>query len=252
MDLNNIGVLRHKGKTLEKDCHKAHLLQRSFFDGAHLTGEQFDDAFYVKTKVEVKEKLAHSVGNYYKKEAKNDLNMRITMNELKQAIKKMKTNNKGVDPYGLHPKLLKKFKFNTNSTCLHLINCAFFMGIWPLDRTIVNWHPSRLYTNQVRMFLHSTARCTSILNPGYLAIIPQHITMVRLLLIHKLSVVIREPDEIRAIYIQKARQSSVSAFKKKVDEYCRHLWQREKKQCLLYSNYSGLKVRNSIMKMLAP
>ena len=34
--------------------------------------------------------------------------MRITMDELKQAIKEMKTNNKGVDPYGLHPKLLKK------------------------------------------------------------------------------------------------------------------------------------------------
>ena len=139
MDLNNIGVLRHKGKTLEKDCHKAPLRQRSFFDGAHLTGKQFDDAFYVKTKVEVKEKLAHSVGNYYKEEAKNDLNKRITMNELKQAIKKMKANNKGVDPYGLHPKLLKKFKFNTNSTCLHLINSACFMGIWPLDRTIVEF-----------------------------------------------------------------------------------------------------------------
>ena len=41
-------------------------------------------------------------------------------------------------------------------------------------------------------------------------------------------------------------------FKKEVDEYCRHLWQREIKQGFMYSNYSGLKVRNSIMKMLAP
>ena len=45
MDLNNIGVLRHKGKTLEKDCHKAALFQRIFFDGAHLTGKLFNDAF---------------------------------------------------------------------------------------------------------------------------------------------------------------------------------------------------------------
>ena len=67
-----------------------------------------------------------------KGEVKNDLNMRITMDELKQAIKKMKTNNKGVDPYGLHPKLLKKL-------CLHLINSAFFMGIWPFDKTIVKF-----------------------------------------------------------------------------------------------------------------
>ena len=88
MDSNNIGVLRHKGKTLEKDCHKTALFQRIFFDGAQLTGKLFDNAFYEKTKVEVKEKLAHTVGDYYKEEVKNDLNMRITMNELKQAIKK--------------------------------------------------------------------------------------------------------------------------------------------------------------------
>ena len=34
---------------------------------------------------------------------------------------------------------LKKFKFNTISICLHLINSAFFMGIWPFDKTIVKF-----------------------------------------------------------------------------------------------------------------
>ena len=92
-----------------------------------------------KIKVEVNEKLAHAVADYYKEEVKNDLNMRITMDELKQAIKKMKTNNKGVDPYGLHPKLLKKIKFITISICLHLICSAFFMEIWPFDKTIVKF-----------------------------------------------------------------------------------------------------------------
>ena len=65
--------------------------------------------------------------------------MRNTMDELKQAITKIKTNNKGVEPYGLHPKLLKKFKFNTIRICLHLINSAFFMGNWPFDKTIVKF-----------------------------------------------------------------------------------------------------------------
>ena len=51
----------------------------------------------------------------------------------------MKTNNEGVDPYGLHPKLLQKFKFNTISICLHLLNSAIFMGIWPFDKTIVKF-----------------------------------------------------------------------------------------------------------------
>ena len=87
----------------------------------------------------VNEKMAHTVGDYYKVEVKNDFDMRITVDEIKQAIKKMKTNNKGVDPYGLHPKLLKKFKFNSISTCLHLINSAFFMGIWLFDKTIVKF-----------------------------------------------------------------------------------------------------------------
>ena len=139
MDLNNIEALRHKGKTLQKNCQKAALFQRTFFDGAHLTGKLFDDAFHEITKVEVREKLAHTVGDYYKEEVKNDVNKRITMDELKQDIKEMKTDNKGLDPYGLHPKLLKKFKFNTISICLQLINSAFFMVIWPFDKTIVKF-----------------------------------------------------------------------------------------------------------------
>ena len=65
--------------------------------------------------------------------------MRITKNELKQAKKKMKTNTKGVDPYDLHPKLLKKFKFDNIGICLHLINSAFFLGNWPFDKTIVKF-----------------------------------------------------------------------------------------------------------------
>ena len=114
------------------------------------------------------------------------------------------------------------------------------------------WPPSLLYTNHVLMFLHSTARSADILNPGNLAIIPQHINMVRLFLVHKLSIVNRDPDGLKAKYIQYARQTSVSTFKKEVDEYCRYLWQREIKQGLMYLNYSGLKVTNSIMKMLEP
>ena len=125
MSSNNVGVLRHEGKTIDKDVQKASVFQSVFFDGAHLTGKLFDEAFYEKTKNEVKESLSHTVWDYYRGEVKNNLNVRITMDELKLAIKKTKTNNKGVDPYGLHPKLLKKFKFNTISICLHLINNAF-------------------------------------------------------------------------------------------------------------------------------
>ena len=80
---------------------------------------------------------------------------------------------------------------------------------------------------------------------------PQHISTVRIFLVHKLSIVNRDPDEIKAIYIQYARQSSVSTFWKEVDEYCGHLWQREIKQGLMYSLYLGVKVRNSNMEILA-
>ena len=80
------------------------------------------------------------------------------------------------------------------------------------------WPPSLLHTSQASMFLHSTARSAENLNPVNLAIIPQHYNMVRLFLVHKLSIVNSDPDEIKAIYIQYARQSSVSTFKKEVDE----------------------------------
>ena len=140
-----------------------------------------------------------------------------------------------------------------------MVDCKSTFGIrnYQVSKQLVSvlsniWPPSLLYTNQVLMFLHSTARSADILNPGNLAIIPQHINMVRLFLVHKLSMANRDPDEIKAIYIQYARQSSVSTFRKEVDEYCRHLSQREIKQALMYSNSSGPKVRNSIMKMLAP
>ena len=67
------------------------------------------------------------------------------------------------------------------------------------------------------------------------------------------SFVNRDPDEIKAIYIQYDKQSSVStSSRKEVDEFRRHLWQREIKRGLMYLNYSGFKVRNSNMKMLAP
>ena len=88
------------------------------------------------------------------------------------------------------------------------------------------------------MFLHSTARSADILNPGNLAIIPQHNNMVRIFSVLKLSIVNRDRDEIKAIYIQYARQSSVSTFEKEVNEYCRHVWQREIKQGFMCSNYS--------------
>ena len=101
----------------------------------------------------------------------------------------------------------------------HVVS-VFFRKIWP---------PSLFNTNQV-FFLHSTARSADILNPGNLALIPEYIILVTIFLVHKLAIVNRDPDEIKAIYIQFARKCPVSTFKKEVDEYCSHLWQREMKQ----------------------
>ena len=88
------------------------------------------------------------------------------------------------------------------------------------------------------MFLLSTARSADILNTGNLAIIPQHINPVRLFLVHRLSIVNRDSDEIMAIYIQYARQSSVSTFKKEVDEYCRFNLTKREERFMLRSQES--------------
>ena len=139
MDLNDIGVLRHKGKTLEKDCYKAARFQRIFFDGAHLLVNYLTTLFMKKNKSRSEREVDSHLCGILQGVGQYDLNMRITMDELKQAIKKVKTNNQGVDPYGLHPKLIKKFEFITISICLHFVNSAFFLGIWPFDKTIVKF-----------------------------------------------------------------------------------------------------------------
>ena len=130
--------------------------------------------------------------------------------------------------------------FHQNMTSLDKTEWSVHKSIFGIRNYKVSKHvvsvlnnirpPSLLYTNQVLMFLHSTARSADILNTGNLAIIPQHIIMVRLFLVHRLSIVNRDSDEIKAIYIQYARQSSVSTFKKEVDEYCRfNLTKREER-----------------------
>ena len=78
----------------------------------------------------------------------------------------------------------------------------FGIGNYQVSKHVVSvlsniWPPSLLYTNQVLMFQHSTARSADILNPGSLAIIHQQIIIVRLFLVDKLSIVNRDPDDIR-------------------------------------------------------
>ena len=95
------------------------------------------------------------------------------------------------------------------------------------------WPPSLLYTNQVLIILHSTARIADILNSGNLAIILQHINMVRLFLVLKLSIVNRDPDEIKAIYIQWEQDVSAKTFRQKKFETVRHFFHAETSRIIL-------------------
>ena len=97
------------------------------------------------------------------------------------------------------------------------------------------------------------ARNANTLNPDSLAIVPSsHWYNEVNHWYTNLQFINRDPEEIKVMYMKPAKQVNVNSLKKEVDEYCRHLWQQEVNQGLMYSNYSGLKVKSSIMKMLAP
>ena len=64
------------------------------------------------------------------------LNKRITMEELRKAIKKI-DRNEGIDPYNWHPCLTKSLKFFTLSLFLHLLNTCLEDGFRPFQQVSV-------------------------------------------------------------------------------------------------------------------
>ena len=136
---NTIGTLNWKEQIFEKDRDKAEVIRRIFFYAAHLNGKKFDENFHKQTHSEVNKFLKCNLNNIMKFGTNCELNKRITVEELNAAIFKVKTANQGVDPYNLHHKFLKRFKFNALSLSLHVLNDCLSIGFWPFDKTCVKF-----------------------------------------------------------------------------------------------------------------
>ena len=102
----------------------------TFFESKHISNENFDDLFY-----ETINSLYHNIqdNNYdidNSSEIQRKLNEKITMKEIKWAIKNTKCGNKSVDNHNIHPKMLHCFGPNTLKLIQKLFNKCLDEGEW--------------------------------------------------------------------------------------------------------------------------
>ena len=100
----------------------------TFFQCRHMTDANFDDTFYdsvnrlydeIKTEAEVDGQDAPTV-----------INTSITIQEIKNAIKKTDANKSSLDNHDMHPKMLHQFGDNSIRTIQRLFNLCLNKGKW--------------------------------------------------------------------------------------------------------------------------
>ena len=102
----------------------------TFFESRHISNGNFDDLFY-----ETINAVYHNIqDNNYNIENPDEfqqkLNARITIKEIKWAIKNTKCGNKSVDNHNIHPKMLHCFGPNTLKLIQKLFNRCLDEGEW--------------------------------------------------------------------------------------------------------------------------
>ena len=101
----------------------------TFFESKHISAANFDDDFY-NTINEMYENI--KIHNYYiegQSDIQKELNAKITLKEIKLAIKSTKCS-KSVDNHNMHPKMLHSFRQNTLKFLQKLFNCCLAQGHW--------------------------------------------------------------------------------------------------------------------------
>ena len=102
----------------------------AFFESRHILVGNFDDMFYeITNSMYDNIKLSnYEIGN--QNEIQQKLNAKITMKEIKWAIKNTKACNKSVDNYNIHPKMLHCFGQRTLKLLQNLFNSCMDKGEW--------------------------------------------------------------------------------------------------------------------------
>ena len=113
-------------KILHNESEKFDYLFQIFFSGRYLSDHQFDENW---------EKLVRK--NIHREQItpdeiveENEMNRSISMNEIDNAISKMKVSNKSADPDIIYPLMLKKSGFLFRAALLRLYELSFDTGKW--------------------------------------------------------------------------------------------------------------------------
>ena len=102
----------------------------TFFESRHISNENFDDTFY-ETINALYDKIQDQNFNIDNpNEIQQKLNAKITIKEIKWAIKNTKCGNKSVDNHNIHPKMLHCFGPNTLKLMQKLFNRCLDEGEW--------------------------------------------------------------------------------------------------------------------------
>ena len=129
---DNLGIITENSEIEDK-------LFDTFFESKHLHDADLDDDFYEEIMREYDD-LQSDTNDPTETNATNPqsiLNTPITVNEIKAAIKKTKSNNKGLDNHNMHPKMLHSFGDNALKLLEKLFNKCLDRGQWVWDKAKV-------------------------------------------------------------------------------------------------------------------
>ena len=123
------------GQIVTENSEIEEMLFCTFFESKHLISSNFDSVFYEEVN-RLYEEIKTS--NFQNPETVTEniadlqsaLNAKITINEIKKAIKETKTSNKSWDNHGMHPKMLQKFGQNALTLLKKLFNSCLEKSEW--------------------------------------------------------------------------------------------------------------------------
>ena len=106
----------------------------TFFESKHLISSNFDDTFYEEVNMlydEIKNRnYEREISCNNISEMQKELNKKISIREIKNAIKKTKFNNKSFDNHGMHPKMLHNLGPKALELIQDLFNGCLEKGDW--------------------------------------------------------------------------------------------------------------------------
>ena len=123
-------LLNGKGELLTEHNDLDHCLFSVFFEGKHLSNENFDDMFYREVNNIYEDIMKEDPGTikaHENDENFNNLNSNITIKEIQKAIK---TTGKSTDNYKFHPQMLKHLGEQAINTLQKLFNLCLETHEW--------------------------------------------------------------------------------------------------------------------------